>query len=474
MRLLKTNSLALHHYPQPTDCPAHVVLIYYLKHGELAGLYGLYSQNLTPESQRARCNMIREACLDVESLETWIKQETDILHPNVSPKNPRMSTNDTEPSSSSSTMQGSNPLYNSQHKDLKEMCENSTESPCSSRSQAPGINVNWEIGRDNGPSSTSDLNMNNSNSSSSSGEDANSSFDNALVFYPLERHGLCCFSKWIGSELTRKSPNRKRSVSPPMRKRIKTETFEDYSEVEFITDPADMEAVLVDAPKIKATLWACPFQLQMPQKYWPCLKEGGFANLESLIQHLEAAHRLPHYCPICHQTFTTAGECEEHIVEGSCDLAAETEMEGITEFQIGQLSEPLYALQPMAAQWLAVWRTLFDTAKKPVKPCSCSVIEIFVRLLRQYWSREGMGIILSFLDGESIQGKVVDGNTQELVTLNDEVLDKMVERLLHLSLPRMDRSWESKSRNELLKVLHCILSGNTQSGSSSPSSSLRC
>ncbi|KAH7137475.1 hypothetical protein B0J13DRAFT_559695 [Dactylonectria estremocensis] len=209
----------------------------------------------------------------------------------------------------------------------------------------------------------------------------------------------------------------------------------------------------------------------MPQKHWRCLGEGGFSNMKTLIQHLSIAHRLPPYCPVCYQIFTTAGKCEEHIVQRSCTLVSKTEMEGITDFQIGQLSESFYSSQLKEAQWDAVWRTLFDTAERPVMPYYCSTIEVLIRLLRHYWSKEAVGIILSFLDRDDSQGEVADSNTEELATLSDKVLGQMIDRLLHLSLSKMDWLLDSEKAKELLKVLYCTMSEDTQSGSSSLSSS---
>lgn len=265
----------------------------------------------------------------------------------------------------------------------------------------------------------------------------------------LTKLGLVVFSRWISTAYN----GGKEIVSPSTRKRQKTQGFEEYTNVRLATDSVDAGTTIINDPRMKKLLFACPFQLHTPYRHHSCLREGGFPTFRNLSQHLLAAHRLPYYCPICGQTFPRGGVRDDHIRERSCQLQTGVEIEGVSENQIVQLVERARSLQSREQQWSSVWNSIFCASEGPPMPYFASNIEACIRSLRTYWLKYGQSVILDFLESRELQDSESRVNKQELMALNHKTLDGMIDELLKHILPSENGNQDGRGMRGLLEVL---------------------
>ncbi|KPM43048.1 hypothetical protein AK830_g3522 [Neonectria ditissima] len=251
----------------------------------------------------------------------------------------------------------------------------------------------------------------------------------ASIGEELTQYGINKFLQWVASTEPAASVSAERcSQSPPTRKRIKAECFEKHIDVESCTDSEDAGTIFVHTPGTKSVL-SCPFELRRPERYQACLKQGGFSSIRNLLRHLWAAHRLPYYCPICGKVFTESGACDDHIRKNTCDLRADTKVEGVSASQLrrlGRISDPF---QSKEKQWYSIWKILFPGADRPLVPHISSKVEKCIRLLRNYWLKDGQDVVSSFLASKDDQTNRSRFNEEDQWILKQKVLNQMVDKL---------------------------------------------
>ncbi|KAH7141609.1 hypothetical protein EDB81DRAFT_653955 [Dactylonectria macrodidyma] len=210
--------------------------------------------------------------------------------------------------------------------------------------------------------------------------------------------------------------------------------------------------------KIQTHAFACPFERRTPERYKSCLKEGGFPKICDLIRHLEKAHPLPYYCPKCSQIFDTPGACDGHIRKHTCDLRAEVGYEGISEHQMRQLATRLIPLQSKEERWYAIWRCLFGGPEKPSVPFVSSKVEACIRWLREYWLNNGKDVVFEFLESKGCRADGAHWTETDMTLASRKVLDRMIDKLLELSIEGKDGQQDFGKYRGIWDVLQRILS----------------
>ncbi|RSL47470.1 hypothetical protein CEP54_013382 [Fusarium duplospermum] len=193
-------------------------------------------------------------------------------------------------------------------------------------------------------------------------------------------------------------------------------------------DPSDTELVVLSSqPKIRRPFHlACPFHAADPVKYKQCLWLYGRQSIEGLIDHLIRHHAKPFYCARCSETFDSAIDRDNHILDAKCDLLDPKPMEGIDQYQKSRLWKRDRWYLDERKRWRRVWTTVFPS-QPPRSPYLDQGLGLEVSMARDFWEMYGWQCVSEFLgnrgytdehnvDEERAQNALCDSVLEDLLT----------------------------------------------------------
>ncbi|KAI0133028.1 hypothetical protein F4776DRAFT_625812 [Hypoxylon sp. NC0597] len=199
---------------------------------------------------------------------------------------------------------------------------------------------------------------------------------------------------------------------------------------EQMTDEVNRDAIFLgpDVPLNRHI--ACPFYIRDPDQHAKCLTRANLREIKDVKQHLWNAHRLPPYCPICGEIFSTTVSSDNHIRRRSCTPRGVPCPEGINLQQMQQLARRVEDWVPEHLQWLSIWAIVFPGADLPDPTYPLSAIESAVCSFRDYWSSHGEHIVSDFLEEKGLRDYESKDEERSLAALHATVLDQVVDHLV--------------------------------------------
>ncbi|UPL00102.1 hypothetical protein LCI18_011036 [Fusarium solani-melongenae] len=163
-------------------------------------------------------------------------------------------------------------------------------------------------------------------------------------------------------------------------------------------DPSDTELVVLSSqPKIRRSFHlACPFHAADPEKYKQCLLRYDRQSIEGLIDHLICHHTKPFYCARCSETFGTAIDRDNHILDARCELLDPKPMDGIDQYQKSKLWKRDRWYIDERKRWRRMWTTVFPS-QPPRSPYLDQGLGLEVSMARDFWEMYGWQCVSEFL-----------------------------------------------------------------------------
>ncbi|KAI1270718.1 hypothetical protein F5Y18DRAFT_369291 [Xylariaceae sp. FL1019] len=252
--------------------------------------------------------------------------------------------------------------------------------------------------------------------------------------------------KFISATIPTRSKKRRSGhldLSESDNKRLKVACFEKYMLIDQSSDANDQDTIIVDLPR-PATYehLACPFYIYDKESYSSCLRRADMRSILDVKQHLCTVHRQPPYCPVCHATFASSIECDQHIRAAVCESSALSRPVGITFLQVQQLARRAEPWVSVTLQWLSIWEIVFPGAALPLLLESSSStrakaavyltgeVEAIVCVLREFWASEGARIVTDFQAEKRQKGVSQPARDHRISILGSMVLDRVIDRLV--------------------------------------------
>lgn len=219
------------------------------------------------------------------------------------------------------------------------------------------------------------------------------------------------------------------------RKRSRMESWKEVGNVAIHSDWEESGEVLVDQPLAAGPkVWPCPFFVKDRKFYASCLTRHCLSSMSDVRQHLILMHRLPLYCSVCYETFTTVRSRNIHMRKRQCVCLPPVELDGITYAQMRKLEDQEKAGSKVTAsqheQWYAIWRTVFSQTPPPPSPFSFTEHELEVYKLRRFWNNSGKNIVSDVLKERGLQDFVAGKGKNDLEVLYSLVVERAAQELL--------------------------------------------
>ncbi|KAH6884250.1 hypothetical protein B0T10DRAFT_493811 [Thelonectria olida] len=193
-------------------------------------------------------------------------------------------------------------------------------------------------------------------------------------------------------------------------------------------DEGDGELVIVSQVQGYFHL-ACPFYVHDSQKHQACLRDHHLQSIEDVIKHVRQHHKKPPYCPICFQTFDNLCDRDVHVRERACPLRALDDIDGINEYQRGQLRKIDEVGLGETRRWTRIWRTVFPNVKPSPSPFLTDDCGLAVSMTRDYWGANGRGCVSQYLADEGLLGEDSQDEEREQVALYNNVLEGLISKV---------------------------------------------
>ena len=179
-------------------------------------------------------------------------------------------------------------------------------------------------------------------------------------------------------------------------------------------------------------LFTCPFYAFNQERFFSCLKDGGFEDILALKSHLASCHRQPPRCPRCFETFADDESKNLHIAADGCE---NKDPEAIPRLEITAKHLPrLYRRLPDASDEVR-WQYIYETVLPGPVPISLYLrgpLGDAIRRLHAIWGKEGEGImadVLKLREGVKSYGKVKH-EERKLTKIFREVESLLLARII--------------------------------------------
>lgn len=217
-------------------------------------------------------------------------------------------------------------------------------------------------------------------------------------------------------------------------KRSKAEPCKEVTNAAVHSDSEEGDIVLVEQPlEAEPQIWPCPFFVKDRISYLTCLTRHCLLSISDVREHLSLMHRIPIYCSVCYETFTTIRLRDIHMRHSQCISRLPVEFDGITYLQMCELEDQeetngeAPALQQ--EQWYKVWRTVFPKLHPPPSPLLFSNHEFKVYEVRRFWKKFGEDIISDVLTARGLQKYSIGNEGRNLEALYFLVADRAADEV---------------------------------------------